>query len=622
NRVNGVYSSENPDLLKRQLKEGWQFDGLVISDWFGTYSDKVPAGGLDLEMPGPGRWMGEECVRKALADGSLTEAELDDRVCRLFRLMERVGTFADPVLHEERAENTAKQRALIRKTAQDTIVLLKNEGNLLPLNPAKVKKIAVIGELAERPNVMGGGSSRVNPHYVVSPLEGIRARFGKSAKVEYATGCIVNRRLPLFDPKRLMSDTGKAGGLTLRLYDNPDFAGKPAYEIVTDRFNFDWWGPGVPNVDPRRFTARLSGTFTASTDGAHSFSLTTVGRGRLVLGGEVLIDNWDGQRINDEQTAQKTLSAGQQIRIQADFRWEGADNWRYLRLGYLPPMADDPVAEAVALAQKADAVIVVAGLTNEWESESYDRLDMNLPRKQDELIESIRGANPHTIVVLNAGSPVTMPWAEKVPVIVEQWYNSQECGHALADVLSGDVNPSGKLPTTFPKKYEDNPTFGTYPGKDGKLEYREGLLVGYRYYDTKGIEPLFPFGHGLSYTRFEYSNLKVSRTKFGGKDALVVSLDVKNAGRRAGKEVIQLYVHDDQAAHGRPEQELKAFQKVELEPGQSRAIRYDLGGEAFWHYSVEAGGWTMEPGVYEIRVGGSSRDLPLRTRVTMLKSEA
>jgi beta-glucosidase len=620
NRLNGVYTSENPGLLKQLLKQQWQFDGLVMSDWKGSYSEAVPAGGMDLEMPGPARWMDDEFVRKALRDGRLTEAELDDKVCRLLRLIERTGGFDRPAHAEERAEDTLEQRAFIRSVAQETIVLLKNDGGLLPLDPAKVKKIVVIGELAKDPNAMGGGSSQVSPHYVISPLEAIREKAGDQISVRYATGCFVYRNLPALDPHNTRSEGGETG-LTMRIYDNLDFTGQPAFEIVTGRSKFEWWGPAVPNVHQERFCARMTGTFTAGESGKHTFGLTSVGGSKLLLDDEVLIDNWDGSGFNQEKRAEKMLTEGQTLKIQVDFRWESPEDWRLLRVGHRSPTADDPMAEAMAAAREADAVIVVAGLTSEWESESFDRIDMNLPGRQDELIESIARANPNTMVVINAGSPVTMPWAEQVPVIVEQWYNSQECGHALADVLWGDVNPSGRLPTTFPKRYEDNPTFPYYPGQAGKAMYGEELFVGYRYYDAHAIEPRYPFGHGLSYTSFEFSNLRVSQPEFNERQQLVASCDVRNTGQRAGKEVAQLYVSDLASTLPRPEQELKAFAKVELKPGETKTIRFLLNRDAFWHYNPEQAGWFVEPGEFEIRVGDSSRELPLRARVTVMPSK-
>ncbi len=622
NRLNGTYASENARLLKELLKQEWGFDGLVISDWKGTYSENVPAGGLDLEMPGPARWMSSEMVKHALESGKLNEAELNDKVARLLKLILWTEAFGRAGAQEERAEDTPAQRAFMRSLARETIVLLKNEQDLLPLDPLRTRKIAVIGELARWPNAMGGGSSRVRAHYVVAPLEGIRHRAGAAVDVQYALGCIVHRHTPGFEPGSVSDESGQKQGLTLRIYDNLDCSGVPAFEMTSDRSSFDWWGPGVPNVNQSRFSASLTGVFTAAESGQHTFALSSIGQSRLLLNDQLAIDNWDTYTFREEKVVQKVLKAGEKVGVDVRYCWNDPSDWRFLRVGHWGPSAADPITEAVALAAAADGVIVVAGLTNEWESEGYDRVDMNLPGRQDELIEKVAQANPKTIVVLNAGSPIAMPWAGHVPAIVEQWYNSQELGNALADILFGDADPSGRLPTTFPRHYEDNPTLATYPGKGGQTFYKEGLLVGYRHYDAKGIEPLFPFGHGLSYTRFEYSDLRASKSQLRDEEELDVSVEVHNAGKRTGKEIIQLYVHDVESSTLRPEQELRGFVKAELRPGETKTIQFQLGRDAFWHYDPAKASWEVEPGEFEIRIGHSSRDLPLRTTVRVLCATA
>ncbi len=621
NKVNGVFASENDLTLKTILKNEWGFEGLVMSDWYGTYTDDVPAGGLDLEMPGPAHWMDPAKVHKGLETGNLSMDQLNDKVRRILRIIERAGVFETPDLPEETALDKPEQRALLREVARETIVLLRNKDNLLPIDPTKVRTVAVIGELADRASVMGGGSSRVTPHYVVSPLDGIRARLGKSVKVEYEVGCYVHKNLPTLDLKTVMSKEGSAG-LNLQIYGNPDFSGAPAYDQVTDRFNFDWWGNSLPNVKPGNFSVSLSGTFVAPLGGIHTFGLTSLGQSRLYLNGKVLVDNWDQYKPGIEKTFQVQLTPGQKISIRIVYRSQGTERWRSLRISHLPPASADPMADAVALAQHADVAIVVAGLNSEWESEGFDRMDMNLPGAQNELIEKVAAANPNTIVVLNAGSAVTMPWVEKVSAIVEQWYNGQECGNALADVLFGDFSPSGKLPTTFPTRYEDNPAFTNYPGENGEVLYGEGLFVGYRYYDAKKIDPLFPFGHGLSYTTFEYGNLKLGTTRFTEADGLDVSFDLRNTGGVTAKEIAQVYVHDVNSLLVRPEKELKSFVKIELAPGESKTITLHLDREAFWYYNPANGGWKVEAGDFEILIGASSRDLRLRANATLLTDGA
>ena len=621
NKVNGVFASENDYTLRTILKEEWGFDGLVMSDWFGTYTGRVPAGGLDLEMPGPARWMEASQVRKALDAGNLTMDQLDDKVLRILRIVERAGAFENPGPHKERSENKPEQRAFIREAARETIVLLTNKNELLPINPSKYKTIAVIGELAQSANVMGGGSSRVTPHYIVSPLDGIRARVRKLARVEYEVGCYIHKSTPVMDAANLTSENGKRG-LTLRIFNNTDFSGTPALEEVTDRCNLDWWGNSAPNINRADFSVSLTGTFLALADGLHTFGLTAVGQSRLLLDGEVLVDNWDQNDAGIEKTARVQLTSGQKAAIKIQYVCQGNSQWRSLRISHMPPSAADPMADALALAKRADLAIVVAGLTSEWESEGFDRVDMNLPGAQNELIEKVAAVNPNTVVVLNAGSAVTMPWAGNVAAIIEQWYNSQECGNALADILFGDVSPSGKLPTTFPVRYEDNPAFINYPGENGEVLYGEGLFVGYRYYDAKKLKPLFPFGHGLSYTTFEYSNIKLSAPQFTEADGLDVSFDLRNTGKRSGKEVAQVYVRDVRSLLVRPEKELKSFVKLELAPGQRKTISLHLDREAFWYYNPAKTGWVVEAGDFEILVGASSQDLRLRATATLLPTAA
>lgn len=620
NRVNSTYASENDFILKDVLKEEWSFDGIVMSDWFGTYTSDVPAGGLDLEMPGPARWMSEEMVRKALLSGDLTEDVLDDKVRRLLRTIERAGAFKNPELKPDGSADLPEHRALIRETAREAIVLLKNKDNILPLplNTEKEQTIAVIGELGGWATVMGGGSSGVSPHYQVSPFEGIRRYVDERANVEYSRGCRVHKNLPSPDLSTVMSEEGKPG-LTLRIYDNLDFSGQPAFEATTtDRLGYGWFDDSVPNVTQERFSVRMTGYFTPTESGLHSLSLASMGQAKFMLGTETIIDNWTNSIPNTEQRIEKQLEGGKTYPLTVEFKWQGNRVWRALRIGHMPPQPANEMDKAVELAKRADVVILVAGLTGDWEAEGYDRINMDLPGDQNELIERVVAVNPNTIVVLNGGSPLSMPWLDKVAAVVDQWYNSQECGNALADVLFGEVSPSGKLPTTFPKRLKDNPAYLNYPGENGEVLYGEGLFVGYRYYDAKDIEPLFPFGFGLSYTSFDYSNLRFSETRFTENQTITVSVDVRNSGERAGKEIIQLYVREKAPALVRPEKELKAFAKVDLAPGEKKTIHLKLDREAFWHYNPARNGWIVEPGDFEIMVGASSRDIRLSGNVTLL----
>ena len=616
NKVNGTFASENDTTLKQILKDEWAFDGFVMSDWFGTYTAGVPAGGLDLEMPGPARWMAAEYVKKALETGDLTMEALDDKVLRILRIVQRAGAFDQPQPAQERGEDRPEHRALLRAAAGETIVLLSNK-QILPLDERKINSIGVIGELARWPTIMGGGSSQVNPHPVISPLDGIRSRAGDQIDVAFEVGCFVHKTLPMPDAETLTTAAGETG-IKLAIYDNLDCAGEPAFSQISSRPDFGWFGESVPAVNQERFSAVISGFFTPQETGIHTLELASVGQSRLYVDGELKIDGWDMTIQAVKETLQIKMNAGQAYALKVEFCWQGDPRWRSVRLGLLPPQSDDLIADAVALAKRCDVVILVAGLTDQWETEGADRVNMDLPGAQNGLIEQVAAANPNTIVVLNAGSAVTMPWLDKVAAVVEQWYNGLECGNALAGVLFGDVCPSGKLPTTFPKRLQDNPAYINYPGENGKVLYGEGLFVGYRYYEKKDVQPLFPFGHGLSYTSFAYGRLQHSAQQFSAQEGLVVTCEVSNTGPVAGKEIVQLYVRDVQASLVRPEKELKAFAKVALEPGETTTVSFELDQEAFWFYNPAGGGWQTEAGEFEILIGASSQDIRLRKTVSLV----
>jgi beta-glucosidase len=602
NRINGAYASESDPLLRDLLKNKWSYDGLVMSDWYGTYSDNVPAGALDLEMPGPARWMDPEKIVTAVTNGELNEAVLDDKIRRLLRLIERVTACADPLPSDEE---------LPRKVAAEAIVLLKNEGNLLPLNPDRPQTIAVIGENAHWAQIMGGGSSQVNPHRAVSPLAGIQQHVSEDVTVSYAVGTFIHRLPPLVEPGWLTTATGEPG-LTLNYYHNLELSGDPTHTGIVGKSELSWFGTVNPFVDPRHFSLRLQGILTVPESGDYQLHLWGIGPARLLLDGQVVIDHWQYEGDpNPKAAVLIPLQANKPTSLLIEYITSPDSRWRILRLGCLPPMPADPLQTAVDLAAKADVAVVVAGLTREWESEGFDRENMKLVRQQDELIARIVEANPNTVVVLNVGSPVEMPWLDAVPAVLQQWYGGQDAGHALADVLFGDVNPSGKLPTTYPRRLQDNPAYVNYPGENGQVHYGEGIFVGYRYYDKKEIEPLFPFGHGLAYTTFAYDNLRLNGTKFGPGDEIVVQVDVTNTGSRAGQEVVQLYVRDEESRLVRPLQELKAFAKVALQPGKTQTVTLTLNQQSLAYYDPAQAVWVTEPGEFTLLVGSSSRDIRL-----------
>ncbi len=617
NRVNGTYVSENKTLLNEILKDEWGFDGMVISDWYGTYSEYVPAAGLDLEMPGPARWMGEK-VFEAVQNGSLDEAVVDDKVLRILRTLERVGALDTPKVKEEESIDNPAHRALIRKAGSEAIVLLKNDDKVLPITE-KARSVAIIGRPAKKATFQGGGSSEVNPHYVVHPLEAIQSRYGDAFEINYAPGPSIHRMFPLLEESRLAAADGTQGKVSIEQYKNTELEGEPFKKFLAGGTQQAWFGESYPDFDPAAFSLCMEGSWTAPETGIYTFSLVAVGRGRWWLGDEKMLDWWDLKEfkqpenfdgIVDEwirETKEIHLEAGQTYPFKVEFASLPGGRWRTIRLGCLPPQPADPIADAANLARKADTAIVFAGLTAEWESEGQDRINMDLPAEQNELIEAVAAANPNTVVVLNAGSPLHMPWMDKVKSVLQMWYLGQETGNAIADVLFGETEPGGRLPTTFPKRIEDNPAHLNFPGENGKVRYGEGLFVGYRYYDEKKIEPLFPFGHGLSYTEFAYDALNVE--KIG--DEVNVQVAVTNSGSRAGRDVVQVYVRDLKSSLIRPSKELKSFQKIELDAGETKTVSFALKESDLAFYDGVKSAWVAEAGEFEVLVGRSSGDIRL-----------
>jgi len=429
--------------------------------------------------------------------------------------------------------------------------------------------------------------------------------------VETAPGCFIHKNLPPLAPETLFTSDERAG-LSLSLFDNTDLSGQPAYSIVTARTQFGWFEHTVPNVDQEAFSLRMEGFFMPQESGKHTFGLNAIGIARLFIDDELVVDRWAESDSGRQKTVELELTANKGYALRVEYSWKGNPRFRSLSLGHLPPQAPDLIAEAVDLAKRSDVVVLIAGLNKEWESEGFDRVDMKLPGAQDELIERVVAANPNTVVVLNAGSAVEMPWIDQVPGVIQLWYDSQEQGNALADVLFGDVNPSGKLPTTFPVRLQDSPAYINYPGENGKVRYGEGLFVGYRYYDKKDLAPQFPFGHGLSYTTFEFGNLRLSAKQASPEKGLDISFDVRNTGTRPGQEVAQAYVRDVSCSLTRPEKELKAFAKIELAPDETKTVTLHLDREAFWFFDPARNGWVTEPGEMEVLIGSSSRDIRLR----------
>ena len=612
NRVNGTYASDSYFLLTEVLKKEWGFEGAVVSDWGGTYST-VPAAnaGLDVEMPGPARFFGESLL-KAVAEGQVTEETINDKVRRILGVLERAGLFEKPHTPAATFADNPDVRALARQAAGESIVLLKNKGGVLPLNKARLKTLAVIGHNAVEARIEGSGSSRVRANYVVTPLEALKKYCGDSVRIVFEMGYRNNRVTPPL----------KLGDFVGEYFTSDDLSGEPFARRTENELSFVFTSAGsAPGLIIGRDTrsARWKAEFVAQESGRYTFGVATDGLARVSVDGNVVYERLIREGRDRENPVEKTvavdMTAGQTYQLMVEYRAAPRQRTilRRFRFGCEPPAPQDMVERAVKAAEQADAVLVFAGTNDEWESEGFDRENLELPCGQAGLIEKIATVNRKTIVVLNTGAPVdTVPWSEKAAALLEAWFAGQECGNAIVDVLFGSVNPSGRLPVTFPVRLEDTPAFINYPGEGGRVFYGEGVFVGYRYYDMKRVEPAFAFGHGLSYTTFRYGNLKINTEHWQADDTVGVTLDVTNTGRRAGKEVVQLYIRDMKASVLRPPAELKGFRKVGLNPGETKTVDLHLDRRSFSFYDVEKKQWVAEPGEFEILVGSSSRDIRLK----------
>ena len=613
NQLNNVFCSSNEEILTNILKEEWNFPGYVVSDW-GAAQDTIgnANGGLDCEMPGPARSWGENLV-KAVNNGKVDEEVVDDKVRRILRVADFTGRLDDPTESPEQSNDLEEDRLLIRTAGSEGMVLLKND-QVLPFKKETVKKLAVIGPNALKGQYLGGGSASLNPHYVVHPLEGLKSAFGDSAEINYAKGCHTYKFLP-----GISSDLFKENdGFKVEFYNGQDFEGSPIETKILKGNKF--WAMGgfgldiVAQSERPSLSVRFSGELQPEHSGEYNFEIFSIGPSKLSINGENLIDNWSSQEPGDAffgmgsapKREKIKFEKGKTYSLEVEYKWEG--RFPAVQIGMQPPDQFDLMEEAINLAKEADAVVLIAGTNSDWETEGNDRANLDLPSNQNELIETICKLNKNTVVVLNTGSPCEMPWIDNANAILQCWFHGQEFGNSLADILIGKVNPSGKLPTTFPKKLSDTPAYSTYPGKDLQMDYEEGLFIGYRWYDRESIEPLFPFGHGLSYTSFEYSNLRAIPPK-GNSSVAAFEVDITNTGDVAGKEVLQGYITVNKSQIERPQKELKKFEKISLESGETKKVKFELSEKDLSFWSTENNAWQVEPAEYLFSIGASATDI-------------
>ncbi|KAI1090339.1 glycoside hydrolase family 3 protein [Rostrohypoxylon terebratum] len=624
NLVNGIHADMNIHTLKDILRGEWGYDGTVMSDWGGVNStvESIKAG-CDIEFPFSSKWRFEKTL-KAIDEGRLTKDDIDTAAENVLTLVER--TRGDDMSDEEaeREDDREETRALIRELGAEGLTLLKNEGRILPLDP-KTAKLAVIGPNANRAIAGGGGSASLNPYYTTFPLESIKAI--AQQEVTYAQGCHIHKWLPVASP--FCTDKSGEQGVTLEWFSGDKFQGDI---VVTQRRTntdlFLWDSAPLAELGPE-WSAIATTYLTPTASGKHTISFMSVGPGRLYVNGNLALDLWDwteeGEAMFDgsvDYMVDVEMQAGRPVELRVEMTNElrpiskqktfnMTHKYGGCRIGFKEEDQIDYLQQAVDAARDADVAVVIVGLDAEWESEGYDRKTMDLPSdgSQDRLVEAIVKANPRTVVVNQSGSPVTMPWADRVPTIIQAWYQGQEAGNALADVLFGIRNPSGKLPTTFPRRLEDTPAYHNWPGENLRVLYGEGLHIGYRHYDRAGIEPLFSFGHGLSYTTFEYGRPSLSRKTLTKSTPIHLIMAVTNTGKIAGSETIQIYVRDDKSRLPRPEKELVAFEKVSLEPEETKHIVVALDKYAVGYYDDSIPAWIAEEGTFKVLIGASATDI-------------
>lgn len=618
NKLRGTYMSAHP-LLDHLLRDEWEFDGIVVSDW-GAVRDTVASAtvGLDLEMPGPPIFRGDK-LAAAVRSGEVPERAIDEKVLRILRLARRTGALGEG-LDRRRRRPPFEAATILRRAAAESFVLLKNDGGVLPLSTGS--KVAVLGRVAALPPLQGGGSANVGPIAALSPLESIRVLAGSSGEIRYEPG-YSSSTLPRLDLAWVGTD-----GFTVEVRD-ASRPGDPPIDVHTQRTDRFIFREVVAGRRLAELVVRLRATLAPPLDGDYVFGISAAGACTLRIADEQVLElgaehtlDWSYlYRPENRGIARVKLEGGVPVRFELDYRMTPGPRGEIglVTLRAQAPEPEDLLPRAVDAARAADVAVVVVGLGEEYESEGYDRASFELPPEQKELIEAVATANPSTVVVLSAGAPVSLDWAEHVPAVMLAWYAGQELGPALAGVLMGRTEPGGRLPMTFPVRLEDAAVPDPAPDdpQAGIWHYREGLLTGYRHFDRNDVEPAFCFGHGLGYTHVSYEDLRVERT---GDAEVEVVVRIRNRGARRGKEVVQVYVGSEDPS--RPVRELKAFAPIHLDAGAEGELVFALGGRAFSHWDSALGRFAVIPGRHEIAVGSSSRDLRLTKSVTFAREPA
>jgi beta-glucosidase len=640
NLVDGAHMSQQGRLNNDVVKKQWGFEGLIMSDWVSTYDGVAAAnGGLDLEMPAA-QFMNRKTLLPAIKAGKLSVATLDDKVRRILRTAIRFGWLDREQLDRSIPLYNQEGNEVALQAARESMVLLKNEGGLLPLAKDKARTIAVIGPDAYPAVPVGGGSAAVRPFAAVGFLRGLSDALGTGARVTYARGVPSWAHLANATQFSTAAQGGKPG-LTVESFENPDLSGPPASTKVERHINhkpmfsfadladmdqgelFEMWAKRQAEK-PTGASARWTGYYTPSTPGPCEVFVQVTGESggdRLLIDGKVVLDNWSVRKALVSH-ATVDLQAGPHKVVFEHFVPGRPDFFGgTLRVGIAPEAGIvDPGAKA--LAEKADVVVVAAGFDEDSESEGGDRT-FDLPFGQDELIREMAAASKNTVVVVTSGGAVdTRGWLDRVPAFLESWYPGQAGGTALAEILLGEADPSGRLPISYDKSFDEDPSRDSYYPAPGtrKVVYKNGVFVGYRGYEQAGTKPLYPFGYGLSYTTFAYANLELKSVGTDAAPRYEVSFDVTNTGQRAGADVAQVYVGEPKAQVPRPPKELKGFSRVELRPGESKRVSVSLDPRSFAYFDEASGKWHADAGEFEVLVGRSSADVALSGKLTLAKA--
>ena len=608
NRINGDFGADSAPMLEGVLRGEWGFDGCVISDWFGVHStaESVNAG-CDLEMPGPTLHRGQKLL-DAVARGEVSAATVRERARNVLTLMERTGAL-DSQPGPEITRDDPSDIAILRRASAAGMVLLKNDEDVLPLAVDTLKSIAVLGPNAATTMVMGGGSAHVTATRISHILDAVRDRIrAAGVEITHGAGCNINRKLPELDA-RLLS------GVTLDYFssvEDLDSGAAPAQSGTTGTFRMMWFrDPLGRKGNNFGFGARVSMQFTPDVDGEWQFGVESVAPVRLIIDGRVVLDNTDAPSGGSffgngkyESTVGVVLESGRAYSFVAELRHAPTGmGLGGLNLGAQAPVDDDMLNKAVDMAARADLSIVVVGTNDDWESEGWDRADIDLPGDQNVLVEEVAKVSRRTVVIVNAGSPVAMPWIDDVQGVVCTWFAGQEMGDALVDILTGQVEPSGRLPVTLPRKLVDTPAAEHHPGRNGKAQYLEGRLIGHRWYDKVGRDPLFPFGFGLGYARVDVTAASLV-------DSHTVEATLTNTSSRDGVQVVQVYAHRverDGLPNDEPVNILVGYERVHVAAGATVTARVAVDKDAYRTWDTESNAWVAWSGAIELNVGTSSR---------------